>query len=947
MVEGDAKARTVLLPVTLSEPATGTVHIDYVLAGVDATPGGAKTPNVDFNDKAGKTKTLTFKAGQVAKTVGVHVYADTVAEPTETFTLTLSNPTGGATLGNAVGTGTILDDDVAPGPRMAIGDASIIEGNLTKRPVKFRVTLSEPATAEVDVDCTIVPVTATGDYKHGTVPAGTDLRDFLGQTKTLRFKPSAHTGKTGVQKAVSVLTYPDTTPEGTETFQVVLSNLQGPATLTRDIGTGTVTDDDGPVTTAWAWGLDSAGQLANPSTIGNPQRTPNEIGADTDWSSISAGSSHTVAVKTDGTLWAWGSDNQGALGDATTTDRSTPMQTGTDTNWASVAGGNSYSVGVKTDGTLWAWGSNNYGQLGDGTTTEEHTPTQIGADTDWASIASGGTYTVALKTDGTLWAWGNNSAGALGDGTTTDQHAPVRIGTDTDWATISASGATAALKTDGTLWTWGYNGQGQLGDGTTTSRSTPAQVGTDADWSTVRATYLSMVALKADGTIWTWGHNGTGQLGDGTTTQRDVPGQVGTDTDWTTISGGSGFTTAVKTDGTLWAWGWNYFGQLGDGTATDEHTPSQVGTDTDWTAVDARSEFSVATKSDGSVWAWGSNSAGQLGAASIADSPAQVDNSHWGTISAGSNFTVAIKTDGSLWAWGDNGQGQLGDGTTSYRDLPTQVGTDTDWTSVDAGSNFTVAIRSDGTLWAWGAGGMVGDGTTTGHSSPTQIGTDTDWASVDAGPDHTNAIKSDGTLWGWGTSDYGQVGDGSSGGGPRLSPVQDGTDTDWASVSAGTKFSAALKTDGTLWSWGLNSVGQLGGGSNYYIPNPTPSQRVAGTDWTAVSAGGSHAVALRSDGTVWTWGSNASGELGNGYSGGYSPSPIQLGSDTDWATLGAGDAHSVGIKLDGTLWAWGANSSGQIGDGTTTGPRTPTEIGADTDWDSVSAGSQHTVALRG
>ena len=244
---------------------------------------------------------------------------------------------------------------------------------------------------------------------------------------------------------------------------------------------------------------------------------------------IAAGEFHTVAIKTDGTLWAWGYNAYGQLGDGTTTNRHSPVQIGTGTDWAKVEAGKEYTVAIKTDGTLWAWGANYSGQLGDGTTTWRYSPVQIGSDTNWAKVAAGDRYTVAIKTDGTLWAWGDNYYGQLGDGTRTTRYSPVQIGTGTNWAKVAAGGAhTIAIKTDGTLWAWGYNYYGQLGDGTTTNRTSgPVQIGTGTNWAKVAAGWYHTVAIKTDGTLWAWGSNGDGQLGDGSTaTNRTSPVQI-------------------------------------------------------------------------------------------------------------------------------------------------------------------------------------------------------------------------------------------------------------------------------------------------------------------------------------------------------------------------------------------------------------------------------------
>jgi len=195
------------------------------------------------------------------------------------------------------------------------------------------------------------------------------------------------------------------------------------------------------------------------------------------WSSVSCGTYHTIARKTDGTLWAWGYNWNGQLGLGDTTDRNTPTKVGTDTNWASVSCGAQHTLAIKTDGTLWAWGYNWNGQLGLGDTTERNTPTKVGTETNWSSVSCGVYHTLARKTDGTLWAWGANGDGQLGLGDTTDRYTPTKVGTDTNWSSVSCGvWHTIARKTDGTLWAWGANGNGQLGLGDNTSRNTPTQV---------------------------------------------------------------------------------------------------------------------------------------------------------------------------------------------------------------------------------------------------------------------------------------------------------------------------------------------------------------------------------------------------------------------------------------------------------------------------------------
>ncbi len=319
-----------------------------------------------------------------------------------------------------------------------------------------------------------------------------------------------------------------------------------------------------------------------------------------------------------------------------------------------------HSLAVKTNDSLWAWGRNPAGQLGDGTTDNRATPVRI--MTGVAAVAAGSYHTLAIKTDGSLWTWGNDDLG-----NTSWTIVPLQILTGVA-ATAVGTGHSLALKTDGSVWAWGRNSQGQLGDGSTTDQSTPVQILTDV--AAVAAGSYHTLALKTDGSLWAWGNNYAGQLGDGSTTNQSTPVQVLTDV--AAVAAGSSHTLAIKTDGSLWAWGYNYYGQLGDGTTTNQSTPVRVLTGV--AAVSAGGKHTLAIKTDSSLWACGQNVSGQIGDGTTTErhTPVRV-LSGVAAVSGGDQHTLARKTDGSLWAWGYNGYGQLGDGTTTDRPRPVQV----------------------------------------------------------------------------------------------------------------------------------------------------------------------------------------------------------------------------------------------------------------------------------
>ena len=356
-----------------------------------------------------------------------------------------------------------------------------------------------------------------------------------------------------------------------------------------------------------------------------------------------------------------------------------------------ISAGYSHTVALKNDGTVLAWGYNGYGQLGYVTTsTYSNIPAPVGGNllTDVIAISAGGNRTVALKNDGTVWDWGYNRDGELGDGTgiNTDRNTPVQVKGLTGITAISAGNLhTVALKNDGTFWAWGNNYYGQLGDVTNINKITPVQVsGLTGIITQIAAGGSHTVALKNDGTVLAWGLNSSGQLGDGTRTKTDsnTPVPVSGLTEITAIAAGESHTVALKNDGTVWAWGLNSSGQLGDGTGTktDSDTPVKVsGLTGIITAIAAGGSHTVALKSNGTVWAWGNNGYGQLGDGTMADSDTPVQVSGLTgikitAIAAGESHTVALKSDGTLWAWGKNNDyGQLGDGTMADSDTPVQV----------------------------------------------------------------------------------------------------------------------------------------------------------------------------------------------------------------------------------------------------------------------------------
>jgi alpha-tubulin suppressor-like RCC1 family protein len=323
--------------------------------------------------------------------------------------------------------------------------------------------------------------------------------------------------------------------------------------------------------------------------------------------------------------------------------------------------------------------------------------------------------------------------------------------------------------------------------------------------------------------------------------------------------------------------------------------------------------------------------------------------------SISSTTTPAPAMAAQLWVWGNNYNGKLGDNTTVNKSSPVQtIAGGSDWNSVAGGYAHTAGIKTNGTLWTWGDntfygmdGGQLGDNTNTNKSSPVQVGVETNWSSVACGNIHTAAIKTDGTLWTWGRGTTGQLGDG-AGVISRSSPAQTiAGGTDWSKLACGSYNTAAIKTDGTLWLWGQNYYGQLG--INIGIGNKSsPAQTIAGgSDWNKIACGAAHIAAIKTDGTLWIWGSNSNGELGDNTTVNKS-SPVQtIVGGSDWNSVACGNSFTAAIKNDGNLFTWGSNIFGRLGNGITVNKSSPTQtIAGGTNWSKIACGNSHAAAIK-
>ena len=623
------------------------------------------------------------------------------------------------------------------------------------------------------------------------------------------------------------------------------------------------------------------------------------------------------------------------------------------TDATQITTGHRHSCALRQTGTITCWGYNEDGQLGDGTTSDSSVPVEVLNITDATQITTGSAHSCALRQTGTITCWGWNEDGQLGDGTTSDSSVPVEVLNITDATQITTgSHHSCALRQTGTITCWGWNEYGQLGDGTYSSSSVPVEVLNITDATQITAGGEHSCALRQTGTITCWGYNEYGQLGDGTTSYySSVPVEVLNITDATQITAGRWHSCALRQTGTITCWGYNEYGQLGDGTTSYySSVPVEVLNITDATQITAGRWHSCALRQTGTITCWGDNEDGQLGDGTTSDSrvPVEVLNITDATqITAGHRHSCALRQTGTITCWGNNWDGQLGDGTTSdYSSVPVEVLNITDATQITTGHEHSCALRQTGTITCWGYNGRgrLGDGTTSDYSSvPVEVLNITDATQITTGGAHSCALRQTGTITCWGWNEYGQLGDGTTS--DSRVPVEVLNITDATQITAGHRHSCALRQTGTITCWGYNGSGQLGDGttSDY---SSVPVEVLNITDATQITTGGAHSCALRQTGTITCWGYNGSGRLGDGTTSDYSSVPVEVLNITDATQIITGGEHSCALRQTGTITCWGDNGSGQLGDGTTSSSLVPVEVLNITDATQITTGGAHSCALR-
>lgn len=493
-----------------------------------------------------------------------------------------------------------------------------------------------------------------------------------------------------------------------------------------------------------------------------------------------------------------------------------------------------------------------------------------------------------------------------------------------------------------------------------------------------------MLLIKPNGFVSAWGDNAGGQLGDRPANSHTRPFENTALADLIEVAAGDAFSLGIDQDGNGWAWGRNGSCQLGNGGTADAYQPQSLGFGVRTVAAGKSHALSLSARGD--LYAWGANLYGEAGSTPPANkppvcSPQQIvaPGAPFIDAGAGDGFSVALAADGSLWAWGNNRSGQLGLGAGAAAEVatPKKVTGGKRWVAFAVGDAHVVAIQDNGTLWGWGRndGGQLAASSTTNptFNAPRSLGGTKPFKAVAAGRRHTLALMANGTLWGVGENLAGQLGLGTNASQVALTQSQ-GKTSDWQYIGAGGDSSAALKADGTFYAWGGNAKSQLGTGNTTnknaagtalftkvkpgFVTDvseiradgtirtwagggaPQPLGGSTNSLWIDVARGSSGFwLAVRSDGSLWAWGQNSSGELGNGdTTPSIIPNPIRIGTGDTWVDVSAALTSSYGLTADGRLYTWGENDeNGKLGTGDTNTRYVPTRIGASRVWAAMAA----------
>lgn len=675
---------------------------------------------------------------------------------------------------------------------------------------------------------------------------------------------------------------------------------------------------------------------------------------------ISSGLKHTIMINDDGTVSAWGDNTYGQLGNATTVNSIEPVKVQGLMNIVEVAAEDNTSFALDKEGNVYAWGRDTWGLCGDGTSMDvRNIPVNVLYLSDIVKISANTQHALALKANGDVYAWGTNAAGQLGNGGYGAEYYPEKIENIPRMLDVSAGYFfSIAVDASGDVWTWGNNNYCKLGF--QNSGNYPSAVRTSvSDVKDVSAGQDNTVVLKEDGTVWTWGANNYGELGVTNITLYTPQAQQTSLTNISNIHTKYNYSIAYKSDKSVYAWGYNNYGQLGIGSnETFLSTPTII-SDSKFDSVGLAASSAYAIDNDGNLYKWGYMPNTDISKYINGGSCVPLDiptETRFVQVEAKRNSVVALDVNGDVYTWGDGAYDDLGHGNKDNVYYPKKVEGLPKIKQVAKGENHTLAVDVDGNVWGWGNNSSKEiDYNYSGHIiTPVKLTEIDDVDCVSAGQGFSAAIKNDSSLWTWGQNYAGQLGIGGS----KVNNVNkiSGVDCFHSIVDCGESYLLTQylysNNDVTYdpyshhctMACGANNRGQLGKGDLVNSSVLSKLQDIEGYEVKDLSAGREHALALYSNGDVYSWGSNTIGQLGLGDKVDRML-PVKIQGVSNIKYIEAAYAHSMAITNSGNLYAWGEGRDGQLGIGVKETKRLPVLVQGIKNVSSVTGGSAFSIAL--
>ena len=676
---------------------------------------------------------------------------------------------------------------------------------------------------------------------------------------------------------------------------------------------------------------------------------------------IVTGNDHVLMINSDGTVSAWGSNTYGQLGNGTNTSSIEPVVVQGLSDIIEVTAGDGYSLAMDKNGEVYSWGRNSWGMLGNGNTLNANIPNKINAlsGLNIVKVSTSGYHCLALANNGDVYSWGTNGNGQLGLGDREYKLVPTIIQNLPSSIDIAAAGFSSyAVDMTGSVWSWGNNNSCKLGFTYSGDILSPNKT-VIKDIESISTGYDHCLAIGEDGNIYSWGDNGFGQLGvTGITTYTPQKQNIGLSNVKNSFSK-CHHNVAVTSDGKTYAWGRNDYGQLGIGTISDKvFEPTLVFENSfETVAMDIYSTYAVS--SDGNLFKWGYMPNTDISKYISGGSCVPLDiptETRFVQVEAKRNSVVALDVNGDVYTWGDGAYDDLGHGNKDNVYYPKKVEGLPKIKQVAKGENHTLAVDIDGNVWGWGNNSSKEiDYNYSGHIiTPVKLTEIDNVDCVSAGQGFSAAIKDDSSLWTWGQNYAGQLGIGGS----KVNNVNkiSGIDCFHSIVECGESYLLTQylysNNDVTYdpyshhctMACGANNRGQLGKGDLVNSSVLSKVQDIEGYEVKDLSAGREHALALYSNGDVYSWGSNTIGQLGLGDKVDRML-PVKIQGISDIKYIEAAYAHSMVITNSGNLYAWGEGRDGQLGIGIKETKRLPVLVQGIKNVSSVTGGSAFSIAL--